>query len=79
MPTSVCDPVRVTEGPYLTTSQLARELGVNRDTVIRWVHAYGLESHHRTAGGHHRWVLAQVEADLAALHPGRSPGGRPVL
>lgn len=79
MLTSVCDPVRVTEGTYLTTSQLAEYLGVNRDTIIRWVHRYGLESHHRTAGGHHRWVPADVDAQLAELHPTRSPGGRPVL
>lgn len=78
MPTSVCDSVAVTEATHLTTGQLAAALGVDKRTVYRWIARYHLRWERRTLGGHYRWVLADVEEQLAEAHPGGQAGRPPV-
>lgn len=78
MTSSVCESVNVTEATYLSTGQLADALGVDIRTVRRWIELYNLRWHHRTMGGHFRWVLADVEAALEERHPRGSSGQRPV-
>lgn len=48
----------------LTTKQVAEKFGVVPQTVIVWARN-GKLAHHRTLGGHRRFLLTDVEALLA--------------
>lgn len=50
--------------PYVTTGQAARELGVDIRSLQRWVKAGLIEPDHVTPGGHMRWDVERVRADL---------------
>ncbi len=49
--------------PTLTSGEVARLFGVNRQTVTRWARR-GLLPSVRTPGGHHRYQRTAVEAHL---------------
>jgi hypothetical protein len=50
----------------LTTGELARELGVSRGAVLKWATADPplITPEFTTPGGHHRWNLERVRAQL---------------
>ncbi|MDN5915131.1 MAG: helix-turn-helix domain-containing protein [Pseudonocardia sp.] len=60
------------EGPptsakrLLSTTAAARELGVNQTTLSRWARSGVVQPAQRTIGGHMRWDLDQLRADLQA-------------
>ncbi|WP_298800252.1 helix-turn-helix domain-containing protein [uncultured Pseudonocardia sp.] len=56
----------------LTTGQLARELGVSRGAVVKWAREGKIQPELSTPGGHHRWKLDDVRAQLRRL---REDGG----
>ncbi|MBN9108545.1 MAG: helix-turn-helix domain-containing protein [Pseudonocardia sp.] len=51
---------------YLTTPEAARELSVNERTLRHWVATGQIEPDFRTAGGHMRWDVERVRAELRA-------------
>ena len=60
---------------YVTTGVAARSLGINAATLTRWVAAGLVEPAERTAGGHYRWDLAALRAQVRKLNrpdPGRA-------
>lgn len=54
----------------ITTSDLARALGVDVSTVRRWVLSSKIKPSLTTPGGHHRFDLSQVREQLRALAEG---------
>jgi excisionase family DNA binding protein len=54
-----------TEPRLLTSGQLARALGVAPRTVARWAQDGWITPAQITAGGHFRWKLEDVQAELA--------------
>jgi DNA-binding transcriptional MerR regulator len=59
---------------YVTTGPAARSLGISAATPTRWVAAGLVEPAERTAGGHYRWDLASLRAQVRKLN--REPTGR---
>ena len=55
------------ERRLVTTGAAARALGIDRSTLTRWAAAGVTRPAVRTAGGHMRWDLDQLRAQLAAL------------
>jgi hypothetical protein len=51
---------------YVTTPQLAKELGVGVRSLQRWVEAGLIEPDYRTPGGHMRWDVDRVRSELRA-------------
>jgi excisionase family DNA binding protein len=51
----------------LTTGELARELGVSRGAVLKWVRAGLITPEFTTPGGHHRWDVDKVREQLRKL------------
>jgi excisionase family DNA binding protein len=60
------------DDPFLRPRQAARLLGVEPRTVSGWARA-GLLEAHRTAGGHHRFRLSDVQRLAGTLPKGRVP------
>jgi excisionase family DNA binding protein len=60
------------DDPYLRPRQAARILGVEPRTVSNWARA-GLLQAHRTAGGHHRFRLSDVQRLAGTLPANRVP------
>lgn len=52
---------------FITTGQAAREIGVSAATLTRWVQAGKVRPAETTAGGHHRWVLSDLRAQVRAI------------
>jgi excisionase family DNA binding protein len=50
----------------VSTSTAARELGVNQSTLSRWVRDGRVRPAQRTIGGHMRWDMADLRAQLEA-------------
>ncbi len=48
----------------LTTGELAKELGVSRGAVLRWATEKIITPRFITAGGHYRWDVDDVHAEL---------------
>jgi hypothetical protein len=48
----------------LTSGELARELGVSRSAVLKWTRAGMITPDVTTPGGHHRYDLDKVRAEL---------------
>ena len=48
----------------VTTGEAARALGVDASTLWRWVQAGIVTPTRRTAGGHYRWDVAELEEQL---------------
>ena len=61
---------------YVTTGVAAREIGVSAATLTRWVAAGLVEPAERTAGGHFRWDLPTLRAQVRKLHEDSQPAGR---
>jgi excisionase family DNA binding protein len=57
------------ERTYLTTGEAARALNVNRVTLQRWVHKYGIRPSYVTGGGHFRWDLDDLRIQLSRRQP----------
>lgn len=51
----------------LTTGELAKALGVSRGAVQSWQRGGLITPQFTTPGGHHRWVLDDVRAQLQEL------------
>jgi hypothetical protein len=51
---------------YVTTTQAAKELGVGVRSLQRWVKAGLIEPDYLTPGGHMRWDVDRVRAELRA-------------
>ena len=51
----------------LTTGELAQELGVSRGAVNKWQNQKIITPALTTPGGHHRWDLDAVRAQLLAV------------
>jgi DNA-binding transcriptional MerR regulator len=49
---------------YITTGDAARALGISSATLTRWVAAGIVTPAERTAGGHFRWDMASLRAQL---------------
>lgn len=56
---------------YLTTGDAARELGIDPATLTRWVAAGIVTPARRTRGGHFRWDMASLRAQLRRRHAGQ--------
>lgn len=54
----------------LTTSELARALGLSLRSVQRYIRAGYITPDLTTPGGHHRWNPENVRAQLRALRAG---------
>lgn len=54
--------------PYVTTGVAARDLGVSTATLTRWAAAGTVTPAQRTAGGHYRWDLPALRAQVQHLH-----------
>ena len=50
--------------PFVTTSQAARELGVGLRSLQRWVKDGLIEPDFVTPGGHMRWDVERIRAEL---------------
>jgi excisionase family DNA binding protein len=48
----------------LTTGELARELGVSRSAILKWTRAGLITPGWTSPGGHHRWEVEKVRAEL---------------
>lgn len=59
--------VSVTSGRLLPTGTAAREIGVAVRTLQRWVREGAVTPDLTTAGGHHRFDVARLRAQLDAL------------
>jgi|ERR1022692_4620924 8-oxo-dGTP pyrophosphatase MutT (NUDIX family) len=71
---------------YLSTDAAAAEIGVDPETLRRWVRARKITPTMRTAGGHLRWHLEDIRTQLrnppAAGEPmtePAAPGPRPIV
>jgi DNA-binding transcriptional MerR regulator len=53
---------------YVTTGVAARALGVSTATLTRWAAAGTVTPAQRTAGGHYRWDLPVLRAQVQQLH-----------
>lgn len=51
--------------PLLLPSEAAREVGVNAKTLTRWAKDRKIRST-KTLGGHRRYRLSELQADIAA-------------
>lgn len=49
---------------YITTGDAARELGISSATLTRWVKAGTVTPAETTAGGHYRWDMTSLRAQL---------------
>jgi 8-oxo-dGTP pyrophosphatase MutT (NUDIX family) len=58
---------------YVTTGVAARAVGVSLTTLQRWAHAGLVQPALRTAGGHFRWDVASLHAQLRALDTENEP------
>jgi hypothetical protein len=58
---------------YVTTGVAARDIGVSAATLTRWVAAGLVEPAERTAGGHFRWDLTSLRAQVRKLHQETPP------
>lgn len=56
-----------TELPVVTTGKAARLCGVTPDTILRWIKSGRLTAQ-RTAGGHHRILLSDLEPLIPDRH-----------
>jgi 8-oxo-dGTP pyrophosphatase MutT (NUDIX family) len=73
--------------PYVTTGTAARAIGVSLTTLQRWANAGRVQPAIRTAGGHFRWDLDSLRAQLRALdaregrmtEPADKPEPQPVV
>jgi DNA-binding transcriptional MerR regulator len=52
---------------YVTTGEAARELGISTATLTRWAAAGLVVPAQRTAGGHYRWDLPVLRAQVQRL------------
>jgi DNA-binding transcriptional MerR regulator len=59
---------------YVTTGAAAADLGISTATLTRWAAAGLVTPAERTAGGHYRWQLAALRAQVRKLN--RPPTGR---
>jgi DNA-binding transcriptional MerR regulator len=59
----------------VSTGELAKELGVSRGAVLKWVNRNMITPEFTTPGGHHRWDVDLVRAQLAALRERESEDG----
>lgn len=53
--------------PLLTSSQLAAELGLSRQSIARYAARGWITPELRTPGGQYRWNLDDVKAEMDAL------------
>src|SRR5215831_4895300 len=53
---------------YVTTGVAARDLGISTATLTRWAAAGTVTPAQRTAGGHYRWDLTVLRAQVHRLH-----------
>lgn len=60
------------DDPFLRPRQAARLLGVEPRTVSNWARL-GLLEAHRTAGGHHRFRLSEVQRLARQMPAARMP------
>lgn len=58
---------------YVTTGVAAREIGVSAATLTRWVAAGKVTPAETTAGGHYRWLMADLRAQLRGQIPEPDP------
>lgn len=58
---------------YITTGVAAREIGVSAATLTRWVAAGKVTPAEVTAGGHFRWILSDLRAQLRGQIPEPDP------
>ena len=58
------------------TGEAARELGVARNALTRWVAEGRVAPTFRTAGGHLRWDVGDLRSQLDALTAGQQPEQR---
>jgi len=56
---------------YITTGDAARALGISSATLNRWAAAGTVTPAERTAGGHYRWDLPVLRAQVRRLNPDR--------
>lgn len=52
--------------PYVSTGEAAKALGVSIRSLQQWAKDGLIEPDFRTAGGHMRWDVDRVRADLRA-------------
>lgn len=55
---------------YITTGDAARALGISSATLTRWVAQEKVTPAERTAGGHFRWDMTSLRAQLRRLKVG---------
>jgi DNA-binding transcriptional MerR regulator len=52
---------------YVTTAQAARELGISRQSLARYVARGWLQPTRVLPSGHYRWLLSDLERQLREL------------
>lgn len=57
----------MTKRDVVTTSELARALGLSARSIQRYVHAGDITPEYVTPGGHYRWNVAKVLDQLHKL------------
>lgn len=55
---------RVSHMPYVSTGEAARALGVDIRSLQRWVQRGEIEPDYVTPGGHYRWDVERIRAEL---------------
>jgi 8-oxo-dGTP pyrophosphatase MutT (NUDIX family) len=63
---------------YLSTDAAAAEIGVDPETLRRWVRAGRVTPTMRTAGGHYRWDVGDLRAKLRNPSPAAVQAPRPI-
>lgn len=61
-------------GPYLATSEAAKQIGIAASTLKRWAREGTVEPTVRTPGGHYRWDLDDLRRQLAGHHEDHETG-----
>lgn len=57
----------VTEEKHISSTELARALGLSPRSIQRYVQDGSIEPEFKTPGGHYRWNAKRVKAQLKAL------------
>ena len=54
-------------GELVSTSVAAKAIGVSQSTLVSWVNKGMIQPHFTTMGGHYRWNIERLKAEIRAM------------